>query len=115
MSYHSKLLAAHEELSRAGIWKSNFNPPLFQLLRKLGVKYPPPYYRSFISNFLTSFAFFTPVWGLLKWLIDWQTAGKTPIEAIITALVGGALFGLTTASHYSWKFKKCKLTRWENL
>ncbi len=63
MSYHSKLIAAHEELEQAGIWKSNFNPPLFRLLRKLGVKYPPPYYRSFQSNFLTSFVFFTPGMG----------------------------------------------------
>jgi hypothetical protein len=113
MYYHSKLLAAHEELSRAGIWKSNFNPLLFQVLRKLGMNTPPPYYRNFTLNFFTSFACFTAILGLLGWLNDWQ--GKSLTEGIIAALVGGALFGLIIASYYRWKFKKCKLTKWEDL
>ena len=115
MSYRSKLIAAHEELEQAGIWKSNFNPPLFRLLRKLGVKYPPPYYRSFQSNFLTSFVFFTPVWGILMYFLGWQASGKSITESAITALVGGLLYGLITALYYSWKSKRCKLTKWENI
>lgn len=115
MSYQSKLIAAHKELKQAGIWKSNFNPPLFRVLRKLGVESPPPYYRSFQSNFFTSFVFFTPVWGVLMYFFGWQASGKSIIESAIIALVGGLLYGLTTAWYYSWKFKKCKLTRWDEL
>ncbi|WP_275116369.1 DUF6404 family protein [Vibrio diabolicus] len=47
MDYETKLQLAHKELSDKGVWKSNYNPPLVKLLRKLGLCFPPPYYRAF--------------------------------------------------------------------
>ncbi len=50
MDYETKLQLAHKELSDKGVWKSNYNPPLVKLLRKLGLCFPPPYYQSFFAN-----------------------------------------------------------------
>ncbi|MDA1382065.1 DUF6404 family protein [Plesiomonas shigelloides subsp. oncorhynchi] len=40
MDYESKLKAAHQELEDKGVWPSNYNPPMYRLLRKLGVQLP---------------------------------------------------------------------------
>ena len=50
MDYETKLQLAHKELSDKGVWKSNYNPPLVRLLRKLGLCFPPPYYQRFFAK-----------------------------------------------------------------
>ena len=52
MSFQDKLEAAQKELSEANIWKSNHNPPISVLLRKIGFNIRPFHYCSFKSNFL---------------------------------------------------------------
>ncbi|WP_241908135.1 DUF6404 family protein, partial [Vibrio sp. 10N.261.52.A1] len=36
MDYETKIQLALKELSDKGVWKSNYNPPIDRLLRKLG-------------------------------------------------------------------------------
>lgn len=115
MSYESRLRSAHDELRNAGIWKSNYNPPLHRIFRWLGANSRPPFYRSFIVNFLTSSAYFGTTWGVIMWFSVWETDGMDLSIAVITALSAGILFGLTMAFYYWSTFRKHNLTKWNDL
>ncbi len=54
MSFQDKLKATKKELSETKIWKSNYNPPIFVLLRKLGLNIRPFHYSTFPVNFFSS-------------------------------------------------------------
>ena len=115
MSFQSKLEAAQKELNKTKIWKSNHNPPISVLLRKLGVNIRPFHYCSFISNFLTGLLLFGVGWGLMMWFTFWQ-ANDMPIKiAILTSLFSGLLFGLFMALYYKRSAKKNKLSDWHTL
>ncbi|MDF4403463.1 DUF6404 family protein [Vibrio parahaemolyticus] len=58
MDYETKLQLAHKELSDKGVWKSNYNPPLVRLLRKLDCVF----HRLIIRAFLQTLCF---VWLFL--------------------------------------------------
>ena len=49
MNFEEKCNFAIKELEAAKIWKSNHNPPIFKLVRKLGFKVPFPHYNSFFK------------------------------------------------------------------
>ena len=115
MDFESRLAVAHEELSRKGVWKSNYNPPLVQLIRKLGINMPPPYYQGFFSNFALCLTFFAPAWGLINWFVTWRGLGLPVLEAIYSSLLTGALFALAMAIFYLIRCKQLKLTDWHSL
>ncbi|GAJ72724.1 hypothetical protein JCM18904_3571 [Vibrio sp. JCM 18904] len=113
MDYETKLQLAHKELSDKGVWKSNYNPPLVKLLRKLGLCFPPPYYQSFFANVMLCVAFFAPVWGgVFQWFLVWNELGKPVLEALFISLLTGALFGLVMATFYYIRRKQLNLTDW---
>ncbi|WP_347366242.1 DUF6404 family protein [Vibrio vulnificus] len=115
MDYETKLQLAHKELSDKGVWKSNYNPPLVKLLRKLGLCFPPPYYQSFFANVMLCVAFFAPVWGIFQWFLVWDKLGKPVLEAVYISLLTGALFGLVMATFYYIRRKQLNLTDWGSL
>ena len=60
-----RLDAAHRELAEKGVQALNYNPPLFRVLRRLGLRLRPPHHERFLVNLL---AFGLPtgaIWGCL--------------------------------------------------
>ncbi len=111
MDYESKLKLAHAEASLKGVWQSNSNPPIFQLLKKMGFRVPPPYYQSVKLNFIISFGYFTPIFGLINGLVSGQ-----PVSIVInTAVSAGLIFAVFTSSFYYVRQKQLNLTRWNDL
>ncbi|MFT5708852.1 MAG: hypothetical protein ACI9ES_003156 [Oceanospirillaceae bacterium] len=115
MSYENKLKAAHAELNKAGIRESSSNPIYIRILRKLGFQSPPPFYRSFWINWLTSYIFFTFIYGTLMWFISWQDMEFSILQSFVSASTIGGIFGFAIANYYKWKSSRCKLSKWEKL
>lgn len=95
--------------------KSNYAPPLFRILWRIGVYVRPPHFASFGSNFLLTGAWFGVVWGAIMWLLVWPGTGKSPLVDAITALVAGLLFGLCMALYYRQGARKYKLPGWAQI
>lgn len=115
MDYQTKLQFAHKELNDKGVWKSNYNPPIAKLLCKIGLNFPPPYYQTFMNNWIISAITFAPVWGVLNWFIVWSHADKPVLEAVYMSLIGGVLFGLIMATFYFVRRKQLNLSEWGSL
>ena len=115
MSFQDKLEVAQKELNEADIWKSNHNPPISVLLRKLGFNIRPFHYCSFKSNFLTASVWFGGVWGLFMWFTSWQSNGMTIQAALISSFFAGIFFGLFMALYYKRSAKKNNLSDWQTL
>ncbi|MGL4483173.1 MAG: DUF6404 family protein [Lactococcus garvieae] len=54
MDYESKLKAAHQEFEDKGVWPSNYNPPMYRLLRNSALNFPHLTTRRFGKSFLAS-------------------------------------------------------------
>lgn len=115
MTYPQQLETALSHLAATGIMKSNYAPPLFRILWRMGVYARPPHFASFASNFLLTGAWFGIAWGAIMWLFVWSGTGKTPLVAAVTALAAGVLFGLCMASYYRYGARKHKLPEWSQI
>tara|TARA_B100000768_G_scaffold179125_1_gene196167 strand:- start:319 stop:666 length:348 start_codon:yes stop_codon:yes gene_type:complete len=115
MSFSDKLNAAQKELSDSKIWKSNSHPPLFVLLRKLGVNIRPMHYNTFVVNFLLMALMFGGLWGMIMWFTTWEPQNMPIPIAIISSLAGGIVFGLSMAFYYKLSSKKNNLSNWAQL
>jgi RsiW-degrading membrane proteinase PrsW (M82 family) len=115
MSFQDKLEAAQKELGETKIWKSNRNPPISVLLRKLGLKIRPFHYNSFTVNFLITSIWFGCIWGVLMWFTTWKSQNMPIQIALITSISGGLLFGLLMAFYYKRSAKKHSLSEWQKL
>ncbi|QKJ67502.1 hypothetical protein HQN60_12735 [Deefgea piscis] len=112
MTFEDKCNYAIKELENAGIWKSNYNPPILKLARKLGFKVPFPHYNSFLNNALSAGIYFGVFWGLFMYFIVWGQQNMPATKMLSAATLAGAFFGLSMASYYKYSFKKNKLTPW---
>ena len=115
MTFEDKLAKAHQELELTGIWKSNYNPPLFDLARKLGYKIPPPHYRAFLSNFFRQTLFFFVTWGGLMWLVVWRGSVMQPQLMFAISSSISLLFGFFMAVYYKFSANHHHLTEWHKL
>lgn len=114
MTFEDKLIKAHLELKATGIWKSNYNPPLFDLARKLGYKTAPPHYRPFLSNFLRQTLFFFIFWGGFMWLFTWQNSVITVQMMFTISLSVSLLFGFMMSVYYKFSAKHHHLSDWSD-
>ncbi|CAH6886299.1 conserved hypothetical protein [Vibrio chagasii] len=115
MDYETKIQLALKELSDKGVWKSNYNPPIDRLLRKLGFRIRPPYYQGFFSNFVFCLVYFAPIWWGFEWFLEWNEVGISMLEAAYKSLQCGALFGLLMSIFYAIRRKQLNLTDWDSL
>jgi len=115
VSYITKFESAQAELAKTNIWKSNSNPPIFFLLRKLGLNIRPFHYNTFSTNFLASSIWFACVWGVLMWFTVWNSQQMPVLIAVITSILGGVFFGLLMALYYKRSASKSSLTSWDDL
>lgn len=111
MNYNSKVELAHAETQEKGIFQSNANPLGFRLLRKLGIRVAPPYYRSFISSFSICFLYFTPLFALVYGMLS----GQAIQEVVTSSLIAGLVFALAMSVFYHVRKKQLGLTKWESL
>lgn len=102
-------------LEASGIRKSNYQPPLLQLLWRCGLQVPPPHFASFAGTTLACGGFFAVTWGLLMWGLMWHDSGMPWWGAAGGALVAGTIFGLTMASYYALGRRRHRLPAWETL
>jgi hypothetical protein len=115
MSYPRRLETALAQLAATGIMKSNYAPPLFRILWRMGVYVRPPHFASFSSNFLLTGTWFGLVWGVLMWLFVWPATGQMPLAALAAALFAGGMFGLSMALYYRYGARKHKLSDWSQI
>jgi hypothetical protein len=115
MSFEEKRQAALAMLAATGMWRSNYAPPLYRLLWRLGIKVPPPHFASFRSNFAFPGICFGVLWGLLMWLMFWSNQGVPIQRAIILSAVAGVFFGLAMAAFYRHGARKHALPKWQDI
>ena len=60
-------------------------------------------------------SFFAVGWGLIMWLLVWNSTGLSVLAGIGAPLLAGLTFGLIMACYYSFSAKRKKLSRWEEL
>lgn len=112
LNFEDKYDFALNELGRSKIWPSNYNPPLVRLIRHLGFKVPPPHYNSFFGNAILMGTMFGILWGVLMYLMLWQSQNMTTASMLTAVGIAGSLFGLSMASYYKYSAKKNALTPW---
>lgn len=115
MDPRSKRLAALEILASTGIWRSNYAPPIYRLLWRLGVEAPPPHFAGFWRNVLTGGGFFGLAYGILMWFLRWSSQGLRVGNAVLWAVSTGLAFGLAMATYYAYGRRRHGLPRWSEL
>jgi hypothetical protein len=115
MSFELKRSQALEVLSKTGIWRSNYEPPIVRLLWRFGLKVPPPHFAPFLSTALLAGVFFGACWGGVMWLILWSHSGTSPLLGAKISCLAGAAFGIAMAFYYAYGKIKYKLPRWNSL
>ncbi|PKG37693.1 DUF6404 family protein [Psychromonas sp. Urea-02u-13] len=114
MTYEERLEKAHEELESKGIWKSNYNPPLFDLARKCGYKTAPPHYRSFLSNFTRQALFFFVAWGCAMYLLVWRGSDIDASFLLSVSSTVALLFAFIMSVYYKFSAQYHHLSTWES-
>jgi hypothetical protein len=112
MRFEEKLSAALGLLASTGMWHSNYAPPVYRLLWRLGAKTPPPHFRSFSANFVSAGVRFGVVWGLLMWVTVWSH--RSPYAVLAAALFAGVFFGLGMAAYYRYGARKHRIPLWRD-
>jgi hypothetical protein len=108
-------LAAFRLLEKAGIWKSNYAPPVFRMLWRRGVNVPPPHFMSFLASAALTGIGFGVMWGLFM-LAFAAATGNIHFPVLLAASVGaGLLFGVSMATYYAFGRRRHKLPKWSSL
>lgn len=114
MPFEHRLFAAHKELASKGVQELNYNPPLFRLLRRLGLRLRPPHHERFMVNMLALGIPTGAIWGVLMWYLGWQDE-VSPTFALRQSALFGIGFGLLMGTWFWFRRKQLKLTPWDAL
>lgn len=115
MEFEERLAIAHQLLADSGLKEFHYNPWLFKLLRKLGVRVKSPYYAGWLTNFLCSGLSIAPLWGLIMWTFVWHPEGRDLLSALFNTAMFAGVFGLFTLIGLWLKRRQLGLTPWEQL
>jgi hypothetical protein len=114
MRFEKKLAAALALLEATPIQRSNYAPPLFRFLWRVGVRVPPPHFLGFTANFFITGAFFGIVLGATLWFALWSLSGISSWLAVSAATFAGVLFGLCMAGYYRFGAHKERIPLWND-
>ena len=112
---NQKRLLALELLKQTGIWKSNYQPPITNMLWRLGVDVRPPHFMPFFQTALFTGLTFGVIWTLLLVLFSKFSMDGSFIPSTVTSVFAGSLFGFTIASYYAYGRRRHNLPNWESL
>ena len=115
MNIDPRRATALELLAKAGIRRSNYEPPFLRLFWKFGFNVPPPHFASFWSNVVFMGSFFGVLWGVIVWMLVWSLEGETLGVVALAAVLAGTFIGLAMASYYAYGRRKHKLPSWQEL
>jgi hypothetical protein len=115
MEFDTRLEVALARVSKTGIWRSNYAPPIYHCLWFAGLEVPPPHFASFKFNALFSGAWFGTSWAIVMWLMFWSNQGLPGIQAIEFAVIVGAIFGLAMAAYYLLSAWRHRLPPWGDI
>ena len=115
MSFESRRAKALELLKATGMWSSNYEPPMWRALLKLGVKIPPPHFVPFWKTTLFGSLWFGGAWGVVMWLAVWSRQGVALGAALGIAAFAGIFFGLFLSLYYAYGRRKYRLPEWSSL
>jgi len=107
MDFNPKLKAALKRLSATGMWRSNYAPPLYRLLWRLGVKIPPPHFLPPIFHFI----FWFILVGLFNEVNHIISYSHT---IVVLPAVAGVIAGSLMAWHYASASRKHGLPSWSD-
>ncbi|WP_133502010.1 DUF6404 family protein [Marinomonas balearica] len=110
-SFEVRLQMAHDELEKRGVWRSNYNPPIYSLLRRLGIKLPPPYFLSFHANVIVNFVYMLA----LASIIFAFTQGGFDASVFDKTLLWSIAYSIFMAVFYLWRRTQLKLGAWKNI
>lgn len=113
MNFDRKVAAANELLAAKGIPHQLYAPTLVKLLRRLGLRVPPPHFAGFLGTFLVTAIVFGVLWGAIMWFAFWSSHGTTPALAIAVSAAAGAIIGLAFAAYYRVSARKHGIPRWD--
>lgn len=102
-------------LAAKGISSAAFNPPLIQLLGRLGLQIRPPHFLPFVAGVALFGVYFAVIWGLFMWLFVWSGETMTPVMGALSALAAGLLFGVGMAGWYRFSCWRHRLPRWASV
>ncbi len=111
MTASEKREAALALLAKTGIWPSNYAPPAFHVLWRLGVNVPPPHF----IGFFTIVIFTGGLFGALMTLFLAPTLDLSFHGALLYAASTGGAFGLAMACYYAYGRRRHDLPRWSEL
>jgi hypothetical protein len=112
MEKNAQREAALALLAKTGIWPSNYAPPLFHLLWRLGMNVPPPHFIRFVSVVIFMGAFFG---GAMSLFVLWSTTGISGTLVLIIGVLTGLAFGLAMACYYAYGRSRHQLPHWHAL
>ena len=102
---------ALEELGNTTLSRWRQRPYLHRLAIKLGIESRPPYYNSFVFNFITSALVMSFAMGVSTWI-----AGLMSSPTItILSFIGAILIGLMMALDIRFTAQNHNLSKWSDL
>jgi hypothetical protein len=115
MTFQERLALALDLLEASGMRRSNYAPPLYRLLWRLGVPLKPAPFASFLVNFTIFGILFGVMYGLAMWFLLWRNQGMSTVSALISAIFAGIVFGAVMAGYWVYKARRLKLPPWDEL
>ena len=113
MNFDDKVTAANALLAAKGIPHQLYAPTLVKLLRRLGLKVPPPHFAGFFGTFFVTAVFFGVLWGVIMWFAWWSEHGTPAITAIGISAAIGAVLGVIFAGYYRTSASKHGIPSWD--
>jgi hypothetical protein len=113
MTHAEKLDRMYSELGQKGLWKSNFAPPLYRLLWRMGIRVPPPHFSSFMFLFVFS-GLYAVFFALPPVVVMWWLLVPKPIGVlVISTILSGFVAGLCVAAWYRYQARRYRLPLWK--
>ncbi len=114
MNFDENVTAANALLAGKGIPHQLYAPTLVKLLRRLGLKVPPPHFAGFFGTFFVTASVFTVLLGLFMWLVLWSRHPETPLHEVCLSAGVGVFVGLCAATYYRVSARKHVIPSWSD-